>query len=255
MSAKIPIDREQMASLCHLFGARQKRMIVCLTAFIVLGSGCSFIENAREVYYLHRALKYARDGRFQEAKEAFVAMAPKDPADRQKCEVYLEIIEDASKKNIDKETAIHLFRAMEAFDKERYDESIAEGKQALAINPNYDEVHYFLALNYSKKGMSDEAVAEYKKITEINPGHVDAHVSLGTIYLKREMLNEAISEYQKALDLKADSPGLHYNLAVAYTMKGQYDLAIKHCDRAVDLGCKVDPKLLEDLRPHRKQGG
>jgi len=65
------------------------------------------------------------------------------------------------------------------------------------------------------------------------------------------MLNEAISEYKKALAINPNSAEAHTNLGAAYYYKGNYKLAIVHCDKAMELGFRVNPKLLELLKPYR----
>ena len=131
------------------------------------------------------------------------------------------------------------------------DEEISEYKKAIAINPNFVEAHYNLGNAYHKKGRLDEAISEYNKALTINPNLVEAHNNLGNAYHKKGRVDEAISEYNKALTINPRYAKIHNKLAGAYYSKGNYRLAIIHCDRSIELGHRVNPKLLESLKPYR----
>ena len=168
--------------------------------------------------------------------------------------------------------------------KGRLDEAISVFKKALNIKPNYADAHYNLGVAYHEKGVLDEAISEYKKALTINPNDAMAHVNLGTAYKDKHRLDEAISEFKKALIIKSnfaeaylnlgvayyekgtldkaisefkqtieimpDYADAHHNLAVAYYSKGNYKLAIVHYNKAVELGGRVNPKLIELLKPY-----
>ncbi|MBW1855503.1 MAG: tetratricopeptide repeat protein [Deltaproteobacteria bacterium] len=130
-------------------------------------------------------------------------------------------------------------------------EAIYEYKEALKVNPNYVEAHYNLGNAYVKKGRLDEAISEFKRTLSINPNSAEARTNLGSIYAQKGRLDEAISEFKKTIAINPNFADAHTNLGVAYYYKGNYKLAIVHCDKAVDLGSRVNPKLLELLKPYR----
>jgi tetratricopeptide (TPR) repeat protein len=135
--------------------------------------------------------------------------------------------------------------------KGRIDEGISEHKKALVINPNFAKAHAKLGNACFKKGMLDEAISEYKKALSINSNLEEAHNNLGLVYLKKGMLNDAISEYKKVLAINPNLAVAHSSLGVAYYYKANYKLAIFHYDKAVELGGRVNPKLLELVKPYR----
>jgi len=131
------------------------------------------------------------------------------------------------------------------------DKAISQYKQALILKPHYAEAHNNLGSIYSIKGRWDEAIEEIEQALAINPSYAMAHNNLGSAYLNKGELDKAISQYKQALVIKPDNAKAHNNLALAYYSKENYKLAIIHFDKAVDLGCNVNPKLLELLKPYR----
>jgi len=137
------------------------------------------------------------------------------------------------------------------YKKGMLENAISEYKKALAINPDLTMAHYNLGLAYYKKGMLENAISEYKKALAINPDLTIAHYNLGLAYCKKDRLDEAISEYKKTLAIDPSFSNAHNNLGVTYYHKGNYKLAIIHFDKAVELGCRVDTRLVELLKPYR----
>ena len=156
---------------------------------------------------------------------------------------------------------------------EKFEEAQQECKKALEIDPFFEPakeclklvgdvlkqriktenaLHQFKGAAYGSKGMYDEEIAEYKRAIEINPNYAQAHCSLGAVYSVKGMYDEAIGEFKKAIEINPNYALPHNNLAIVYYCKREYSLAIKHCDRAIELGYRVQPKLLELLKPYRE---
>lgn len=134
----------------------------------------------------------------------------------------------------------------------KYDEAIVEYKNALAINPNFYGAYYAIGTIYVFKEKYDEAIIELNKALAINPNMDDARLRLGISYFAKHMLDESIVEFKKAVKINPNNSTAHNKLAITLMLKKQYKSAIEHCDKAIELGFKVDPKLLERLKPHRK---
>ena len=146
---------------------------------------------------------------------------------------------------------VHFSLGYAYVNKGMLDEAISEFKRAIAINSRNADAHYGLGFVYDKKGMSDEALFEYKQAININPRYAEVHYNLGVLYQKRLKLDEAIFEYKQALASKPRYPEAHQNLSFTYYYKGKHKLAIIHCDKARQLGYRVNPQLLELLKPYR----
>ncbi len=229
------------------------------------------------------SLVYGKQGKFKEAEKGLKSVLKIVPSFGIAKEV-LKLIEDVLGKRVEGKFATQLFKAI-------IDNTIAEYKKAIAINPNYARAHYHFAVAYASKGMIDKAIAEHKKAIAINPNYAEAHLSLGTAYASKGMIDEAIAEYKKSIAInpnyaeahlslgnvyafsKKPTPetlakatvawrralranpdyGLaHRNIAMTLYRIGEGGKAVKHCDRAIEAGAKVDPGFLEALKPHRK---
>ena len=169
----------------------------------------------------------------------------------------------------------------------KYEEAVLDYRKALEINPNVSGVYYNLAKSYDALKKANDADEAYRKAREINAGFVHQYYEKGNRYAASGRYKEAIESYNRALELDPNNIGLslelgnlytltgkykkaielfrkalqtnpnvavfHNNIAVAYYFDRNYDLAVKHCDRAVQLGYSVELKLLDWLRPYRKQ--
>ena len=260
------------------------RTSLLLVMVFSLTSSISYGQTAEDYY--NKGIDYGVAGKFEEAQEELTKALEADPL-YALATLSLKLSEDALKRRIKVETAVHLFKGIAYRNKAMLDEAIAEYKKAIETNPNYAQAHYNLGLAYSGLGMRDEAAGEYNKAIEINPNLAEAHNNLGIIYHHRgifgeaaieykmaleinpnyaqahknlglvyadmEMLDQAIAELKKALEIDPSLDLVHIYLALIYYDKGEYSLAIKHRDRAMELGYKVSPEFLRDLEPYREK--
>jgi len=153
------------------------------------------------------------------------------------------------------------------FEKGQLNESIAQFKEALRINPKYlgakrnigivflkqgktDEgikvltevvnskgqwpkAHNYLGLAYAEKGEFDTAIQHYKEAVRLKGDYVEAIANLGIALKEQGQVDEAIKEWQKALLLKPDEPDVHYNMGLAMVEQYKYDEAVKHFSAAL----------------------
>ncbi|MBI5426900.1 MAG: tetratricopeptide repeat protein [Nitrospinae bacterium] len=61
---------------------------------------------------------------------------------------------------------------------ERYEEAIAELKEAVKIDPRFFDAHYALGLAYEKVGVQDKAVEHYEKALKDRPQYAEAEFKL-----------------------------------------------------------------------------
>jgi superkiller protein 3 len=143
----------------------------------------------------------------------------------------------------------------------RFDDAIAEFKEALTIDANDAETHYLLALAYENRGDCDDAIEQYNNALRINPNHADARdglekavehrreayeaigqhrealrinpnngeilLKLGFVYYEHlRKLDEATTEFKEALRADPDSAEAHLRLGNVYSDKGRIDEAI-----------------------------
>jgi TolB-like protein/Flp pilus assembly protein TadD len=101
----------------------------------------------------------------------------------------------------------------------RFDDAIAEGKQAVELDPLSLVINSDLGVDYFFAHRYDEAIAQLHKTLEMDPGYYFAHVMLGQALEMKSAPDEAIAEYQKARALN-DDPSVLGLLARAYGLSG-----------------------------------
>jgi TolB-like protein/Tfp pilus assembly protein PilF len=119
----------------------------------------------------------------------------------------------------------------------RFNDAIAEGKRAVALDPLSLVINADLGMNYYFARRYDEAAAQLRKTLEMDPGYYYAHVDLGQVLAAQRNLDGAIGEYEKARALN-DDPFVLGLLANAYGSVGKQAEALK---------------ILEELKEQSKQ--
>jgi len=117
-----------------------------------------------------------------------------------------------------------------------HQEAIDHYKNAIKINPEYDNAYYNLANAFKDLGNMEEAAKNFRETIRVNPNFTNAHNNLGIIlemYYKK--YDEAIHQYRQELKIQPDNYGVHYNLGIALAAKGEQQEAIKHFQRAIYL--------------------
>ena len=105
--------------------------------------------------------------------------------------------------------------------KRQYDEAIAEGERAVALNPNSAFVNAALAFSLTYAGRPEEAIVLYKKAIRLSPVSDLWHVrGLGGCYGMIGHYEEAISEYEKVIKRNPDDVFAHVGAAAIYSIFG-----------------------------------
>jgi tetratricopeptide (TPR) repeat protein len=107
-----------------------------------------------------------------------------------------------------------------------FEESLAESRRVLAINPNHQLTLFQYSQNLRAIGRFDEAIAQGKKAQEIDPLSISANRSLGMTYFAAGKYDQAIEQYGKTIELDPNYAPLHDYLADVYAKKGLYEQAI-----------------------------
>jgi tetratricopeptide (TPR) repeat protein len=115
----------------------------------------------------------------------------------------------------------------------RYDEGVAEGRDAVDIEPGYDRARATLGWAYFLSGKRDQGLAELERAVSISPRNTlwlgqlgEACAMAGNEAKAREILGEL---KERARDAYV-SP---YHFAYVYTGLGDYDRALDLLERAV----------------------
>lgn len=99
-----------------------------------------------------------------------------------------------------------------------------------AMQPKNAQAQYYYAMSLWKRGQSSEAPALQveallKQAVALNPAFEDAHLQLGILYADDQKYREAIQEFQRAVALQPNLTTAHYHLAQAYLRTGDKDRA------------------------------
>lgn len=115
-------------------------------------------------------------------------------------------------------------------------------RQALKINPRFDEGHVKLGANHVTQGRVSEGIAEFKKAIELNPRSVSAFFNLGYTELKHGDPARAVEPLKKAYGLSDPDPSVFIILVGALIKTGQIDQALRYGEDLLRLK-PPDPQL------------
>ncbi len=93
----------------------------------------------------------------------------------------------------------------------RFDEAIAQLKEAIRIKPEQVEAHQALSdALFSRGNRDEEALREADKALRLQPRYVPAHSERGAILLRLGDPNGAMAEFGRALEIDPDQVEAHY---------------------------------------------
>jgi tetratricopeptide (TPR) repeat protein len=122
----------------------------------------------------------------------------------------------------------------------------AELDRALELNPSYATAHMWRATHHVALGRFEESLAEVRKAMALDPlSMIILSDEARDLYLAGRH-DEAIDQYRKALAIDADFPIAHKGLAEVYAQKGMYDEAIGEIEAAIALSGR-SLFILDDL--------
>ena len=118
-------------------------------------------------------------------------------------------------------------------EKDEYDASIAEEKQALKLDPKSFGARIILGHIYANLNKSAESIDLLKEACEIRPASYGAHRDLGIACLAAGKIDEAVSALKKATELKPKEEEAHLKLSILLSKKGNFRDAIAEAHEAV----------------------
>ncbi len=129
----------------------------------------------------------------------------------------------------------------------KYLEAIPLYEAALRVRPNHAEVHNNLGNALSEIGKIDEAIQHYLIVLKQKPEHADAHNNLGIALAMKGKLDEAIVHFHDAIRFKPSYASAHSNLGNALAAQHKLDEAIKEYQTSL----RLKP---EDAQAHNNLG-
>ena len=125
-------------------------------------------------------------------------------------------------------------------NKSLFDQAIAEGTQALALNPNNPDAYNNRANAYRGKSLYDQAVADSTRAITLKTDYKYAYVNRGLAYYSKGLYDQAIADYTTAITIDPDYTLAYSDRGDAYVKKGLRDPAV--ADYRATL--KLDPSRL-----------
>jgi serine/threonine protein kinase/tetratricopeptide (TPR) repeat protein len=101
-----------------------------------------------------------------------------------------------------------------------------EFQKAIALNANYPTAHQWYSECLYVTGRFDESIAEAKRALELDPLSVAINGSLGDAYFYARKYDLAIDQFKKTLEMDPNSIAAHRELYWTYVMKGMYPEAV-----------------------------
>lgn len=117
----------------------------------------------------------------------------------------------------------------------RFEESIAEGKRAQALDPVSPRASSQLGFNYYCARQYDHAIEECRQALDLDPNFLFAHWVLGLAYANKSMYEQAIAESRKAIEVSGHGPGAVGVLGYVYGASGRRDEAQQVLDELKEL--------------------
>ena len=149
-----------------------------------------------------------------------------------------------------KQGDVTIRQAMEAYQRQDYEQSIKLFKQALDEDTNYSEetIHNFIANIYMAEGEFDEANAYLEKLLEKKEDY-RMLVQLGRNYREVGDNEKAEAAYKRAITLNPDKGEAYASLGAVKIAEEKFDEAVENLKRAAEL----EPKIQDSGNPQMRK--
>jgi TolB-like protein/DNA-binding winged helix-turn-helix (wHTH) protein/Tfp pilus assembly protein PilF len=101
-----------------------------------------------------------------------------------------------------------------------------EFRRALELDPNYSAAHHWYSHCLLALGRTEESLAESKRALELEPLQLVVGIHLGWHYFYSRQYDQAIEQFRKTLELDPTFPQTQRYAAWAYLQKGMHSEAI-----------------------------
>lgn len=117
----------------------------------------------------------------------------------------------------------------------RLPEAITAHEQALAIDPQFEQVRLNLITLYARTGQTAKAEAHYRELQTINPNLAESHYNFGVLLLEQKRMAEAAAAFRRTLEINPQFAAAHLNYGVALEAQQQYDDALQQYRLAAEI--------------------
>ena len=124
-----------------------------------------------------------------------------------------------------------LARVLQIYDW-NWTEAEKEYKRGMELDPRYALAHQWYGGYLERLGRMDESIAERKVAVELDPLSASPNFELGLAYFFTKDYARAIQQLQRALELEPGFPAAFQMLLIAYSLNGQLDVALAKIQEA-----------------------
>ncbi len=117
----------------------------------------------------------------------------------------------------------------------RHDESLAEGRRALELDPQAPAINMALGKAYLFSRLFDESIRQCKRTLELDPNFIPARYFLGQAYEQQGLYEEAITENRIAVELSGGFPLGQAILGKTAALAGKTEEAQATLNRLLEL--------------------
>ncbi len=129
-----------------------------------------------------------------------------------------------------------------------------EFERALELNPSYATAHQWYAEYLRALGRHDESMAEMKRALDLDPLSLIINTSLGWSFLYARQYDQAINQCRKTLEMEPDFMNAHLCLAQAYLLEGQGEEATLELQKLATLGGAASEKVARIRQAYKRAG-
>jgi Flp pilus assembly protein TadD len=121
---------------------------------------------------------------------------------------------------------------------DRFEESEASCRQAIALKPDLAEAHSNLGNSLKELDRFEEAEVSYRQAIALKPDLAEAHSNLGANLKELDRLEEAEASCRQAIALKPEYARAHINLGIILYANGDLDSALENMEKANSINPK-----------------
>ena len=104
--------------------------------------------------------------------------------------------------------------------------------------------YYSRGWTFFDEDVYDEAIAEFRNAIDIDPDFEEAHCHIGVIYIEQQKYTEAIKPLKKAISIDSKYKEAYFNLALAYLKLGEFEAAKNAANCALGIDRYYEPALM-----------
>jgi TolB-like protein/DNA-binding winged helix-turn-helix (wHTH) protein/Tfp pilus assembly protein PilF len=118
-----------------------------------------------------------------------------------------------------------------------------ECRKAFELNPGYALAHVFYSNQLRHQGRTEDSIAEAKRGLELDPLSPMTNEGLADAYLSARQYDLAVKQYQKTLELYPNQASSRDSLGWAYVYQGLYEKGIQEIQKSYGEDPSVSPEL------------